>query len=193
MQQMQTFTDHWEERAEKVLSRFNYSFPDEINMHDICWRYGIKIMPLDDPFTSQYIDFETVSHLTSFSMPKTYGGHSTIFLKEGLGAIEKKLLLAEEFCHLHSHHSSQLVIDKHAVAKLENQAMKMAAYLLMPDRFISTVYDAAFDEAVLISDIADHFVVSEEFAHYRMELIFNRKIDAVIVHRGRLGTFEWFN
>ncbi|MEK4712294.1 ImmA/IrrE family metallo-endopeptidase [Sporosarcina sp. FSL K6-5500] len=189
---MRIYTDQWEERAEKVLSRFNYNFPDEIDMHDICWRYGIKIMPLDDPFTGQYIDFETVSHLRSFSIPKTSDKHSVIFLKEGLGSIEKKLLLAEEFCHLHAHHSSQLGMNKYAVEKLENQAMKMAAYLLMPARFINSVYEAAYDEAVVISDIADYFLVTEEFAHYRLELIFNRRVDAFVSHWGMLGTFEWF-
>lgn len=66
----------------------------------------------------------------------------------------------------------------------------MSAYLLMPSRFIKTVYDAAYDEAVLISDIADYFLVSEEFAQYQLELIFNRKVDAFVSHWGMLGTFE---
>ncbi len=192
LRQLQTSTDYWEERAEKVLSHFRYAFPDEIYMPDICWRYGMTILPLDLPFVEQSLDYESISHLESFSVPGSKARRGTIYIKENLGHVEKKLLLAEEFCHLYAHDASQLSINKHSLAKLENQAKRMAAYLLMPDRFINTVYDAAYDEAVMISDIADHFLVTEEFAHYRMELIFNRRVDALIAHKGAVGTVEWF-
>ena len=193
IRQLRTCTDYWEERAEKVLSHFHYASPDEISMSDICWRYGITIMPLDSPFMERSIDFESISHLESFSIPSPKARRGTIYLKENLDHFERKLLLAEEFCHLYAHNAPQLPIDIHGLAKLENQAKRMSAYLLMPSRFIKTVYDAAYDEAVLISDIADHFLVTEEFAHYRMELIFNRRVDAFVAHRGTLGTVEWFN
>ena len=192
LRQLQTSTDYWEERAEKVLSHFRYTFPDEIHMPDICWRYGMIIKPLDAPFVGQFVDYETISHLKSYSVPGSKAKRGTIYLKENLGHVEKKLLLAEEFCHLYAHSSSQLSIDIHSLAKLENQAKRMAAYLLMPARFINAVYDAAYDEAVMISDIADYFLVTEEFAQYRMELIFNRRVDAVMAHKGLLGTIEWF-
>lgn len=193
LRQMHTSTDYWEERAEKVLSHFRYAFPDEIHIPDLCWRYGITILPLDAHLAGQFVDYESISHLESFSVPGSKARRGTIYLKENLGHIERKLLLAEEFCHLYAHNAPQLLIDIHGLAKLENQAKRMSAYLLMPSRFIKTVYDAAYDEAVLISDIADHFLVTEEFAHYRMELIFNRRVDAFVAHRGALGTVEWFN
>lgn len=192
LQQLHTITDYWEKRAEKVLSHFRYAFPDEIYMPDICWRYGITIMPLDAPFVGQFVDYESISHLESFSIPGSKARRGTIYLKENLGHIERKMLLAEEFSHLYSHHITQLAADEYMIAKNEQQAKRMAAYLLMPGRFINTVYNAAYDEAVLISDIADHFLVTEEFAHYRMELIFNRRVDAVMSHKGALGTIEWF-
>ena len=47
-------TDYWEERANKVLSNFNFIYADEIDMYEICWRYGIRIMPLDEPFTKDF-------------------------------------------------------------------------------------------------------------------------------------------
>lgn len=193
LRKLQTYVDYWEERAEKVLSHFNYEYPDEIDIYDICWRYGVKILPLDAPFVEGVVDFQSIKHLKAFSIPKETGRRGTIFLKEGLGTIEKKLLLAEEFCHIYSHHSSQLSIDKYSVKKTEKQAKKMVAYLLMPNRFLCDVYEVAFNEAVLISDIADHFVVTEEFAHFRLELIFNRKVDAMYALKGKLGTLEWFN
>ena len=191
MEQIKYYSDYWEERAEKVLSHFRYSSPDEIYMPDICWRYGMVIKPLDAPFIEQFVDYESISHLKSYSIPGSKAKRGTIYIKENLGHVEKKLLLAEEFCHLFAHNASQLTINKHSLAKLENQAKRMAAYLLMPTRFINTVYDAAYDEAVMISDIADHFLVTEEFAQYRMELIFNRRVDAVMAHKGVLGTIEW--
>lgn len=191
LRKLHTVTDDWEERAVKVLSNFNYAYPDEIDMYDICWRYGIKILPLDSPFICNSLDYQSISHLKALSIPGDIGRRGTIFIKEGLGPIEKKLLLAEEFCHIYSHHSSQLTIDKYSIGKTEKQAKKMAAYLLMPKMFMDTVYDAAIDEAVLVSDIADHFVVTEEFAQYRLKLIFNRTVDALYTLRGRLGTLEW--
>ncbi|WP_342510522.1 ImmA/IrrE family metallo-endopeptidase [Sporosarcina sp. FSL K6-1522] len=191
MQQIQTYTDYWEERAEKVLSHFHYTFPDEISITDICWRYGIRILPLDHPFMDGYIE-NLDNDLKAVSFPGTIDRRGTIFIKENLNFIEKKLLLAEEFCHIYAHQKSQVFVDKHQIGKLENQAKRMAAYLLMPAQFINTVYDAAYDEAVMISDIADHFLVTEEFTQYRLELIFNRKVDALITHKGTLGTIEWF-
>ena len=67
----------------------------------------------------------------------------------------------------------------------------MAAYLLMPERFICDIYKAAMDDAVLISNIADYFLVTYEFAHYRIELVFNHRVDAIASLSGKLRTFEW--
>jgi len=137
-----------------------------------------------------YVD-NVDDQLKAVSFPSARDRRGTIFIKENLNAVEKRLLLAEEFCHIYAHQKSQVFMDKHQIGKLENQAKRMAAYLLMPNRFIKSVYEAAYDEAVVISDIADYFLVTEEFAQYRLELIFNRKVDAFMSHWGMLGTFEW--
>lgn len=185
-------TDDWEEKAEKVLSNFNYTSPDEIDIYDICWRYGIKILPLDSPFIGDSIDYQSIQHLKAFSIPSDVGRRGTIFIKECLNSIEKKLLIAEEFCHIYSQYSSQLSADTYMIAKAEKQVKKMTAYLLMPKSFMEGIYDAALDEAVLISDIADYFVVTDEFAQYRLKLIFDRNINALYALRGKLGTLEWY-
>lgn len=191
MQLRQIHRDEWEVRANKILSHFNYSYPDEIDIYDICWRYGIKILPLDSPFIGGLIDGDSINHLKAFSIPKSTGRRGTIFIKEGLDSIEKKLLLTEEFCHIYSHYSSQLSQDEYSIGKSEAQAKRMSSYILMPKMFLEDIYDAALDEAVLISDIADYFVVTEEFAQYRLELVFKRSIDALYAIRGKLGTLEW--
>ncbi|UQD52342.1 hypothetical protein C0971_10195 [Bacillus methanolicus] len=183
-----TANDYWEERAEKVLSHFNYQYPDEIDMYEICWRYGIKIKPLDKLF----LDTDIPDGIKACSFPGKKGRRGVIYLSPGLDAIKKKLLLAEEFCHIYAHHISQLHMDNSFIAKTENQAKRMSAYLLMPTRFLEDVYVAAADQMVVISDIADYFVVTEEFARYRLKLIFNRRVDGFATIKNKLGCFEWF-
>ncbi|GEN83585.1 hypothetical protein SLU01_18970 [Sporosarcina luteola] len=192
MQLRQIHTDYWEERAEKVLSHFDYTYPDDIDIFQICWRYGIKVLPLDKPFLESHgLEFEDIEGLKAYSVPKEKARRGTIYLKEHLPHVERKLLVAEEFCHLYAHHSPQLSVNEYVLAKNEQQAKRMAAYLLMPQWFIDKVYDFAEDEAVTISDIADYFMVTEDFAHYRLELIFRHKVDAFTALRGKLGTLEW--
>lgn len=182
-----TTHDYWEERANKVLSHFNYQYPDEIDMYEICWRYGIRIMPLDKPF----LDEEVPDGIKAVSFPFKKGRRGVIYLRPGLNAIEKKLLLAEEFCHIYAHHFSQLYMDNSFIGKTENQAKRMSAYLLMPARFLKDVYVAAAEQMVVISDIADYFLVTEKFAQYRLELIFNRRVDAFVKVKGKVGSIEW--
>lgn len=192
MQLQQVLTsDRWEEKANKVLSNFNYKYPDEIDMHDICWAYGVKIRPLEASFTEPFVNYDEISHLKAFSLPFHQARRGIIFLKPELDYIEKKLLLAEEFCHVYAHHVNQLDVDTILLSKKESQAKRMAAYLLMPHRFLKEVFNLAMDQAVLISEIADYFLVDEEFAHYRLQLIFNRKIDAITSLKGQLGFIEW--
>ncbi|MDW0112245.1 ImmA/IrrE family metallo-endopeptidase [Sporosarcina saromensis] len=194
MQLRKQLTDYWEERAETVLSNFNHKYPDEIDITNICWMYGIRILPLDTSFLEYCgVKIESIDGLKAYSVPKNKDRQGTIFLKEHLPHVERKLLVAEEFCHLYAHHTSQLNIDKYAVAKMEEQAKRMSAYLLMPSRFLGQVYEIAMDEAVLISDIADYFFVTEEFAQYRLELIFKHKVDGFTTLRGKLGTLEWMD
>lgn len=184
--------DDWEQRANKVLSHFNWNSPDEIDMYDICWKYGIKLKPLDVPFLDQGINYDSIKHLKAFSVPKSKARRGTIYLSPGLDAINKKLLIAEEFCHCYSHYSSQLNMDKHYIGKQEQQALRMAAYLLMPSKFLQDMYGSAINEPVLISDIADHFLVTEDFAHFRLKLTFNHRVDGFFQLKNRLGSVEWY-
>jgi Zn-dependent peptidase ImmA (M78 family) len=155
-------------------------------MHDICWRYGIQIQPFELSFLDNSIG-DSISHLKALSIPKGKGRRGTIYIKPDMNAVERKIILAEEFCHLYTHHP-QMAMNKCVLAKTENQAKRMAAYLLMPARFFKDIFSAALDGPVLISEIADYFVVTEEFAQYRLKLVYNRKIDAFLTPKGKLGT-----
>ncbi|KMY49198.1 ImmA/IrrE family metallo-endopeptidase [Peribacillus loiseleuriae] len=191
LSQLATNTDDWEKRAEKVLSHFNYNSADQIDMFDICWRYGISVKPLEEPFISKDLDFNSIKHLKSFSVPKSTGRKGTIYLQPSLDAVEKKIILAEEFCHIYSHYSSQLTANKYMIAKQENQAKRMAAYLLLPAKFLKDVYATAIYEPVMITDIADHFLVTEDFVHFRLELTFHHRVDGFVQLKERLCSFEW--
>lgn len=87
-------TDYWEERANRVLSHFHYEHPDEIDMYDICWRYGVKIKPLDAPFIDSIHNYESIKHLKAFSRPLSRKRRGIIYLKPGLDYIEKKVALS---------------------------------------------------------------------------------------------------
>jgi Zn-dependent peptidase ImmA (M78 family) len=182
------YTDHWEYQANKVLSHFNIHYPNEIDMYDICWKYGIQIKPLDEDF----LNGEITEEIKSFSIPKKKSRKGIIYIKPDLDPVEKRIILAEEFCHVYAHYTSQLQVDKYCLAKTENQAKRMAAYLLMPWHFLKSVMNLAYEEPVLISEIADYFLVTEEFARYRLELIYNRRIDILLSYKGKLGSIEWF-
>ncbi|MED0665756.1 ImmA/IrrE family metallo-endopeptidase [Bacillus badius] len=184
-------SDTWEERAKQVLSRFHYRSPDEIDIEEICWKYGIIIKPLHPDFMDDMDDYEEAKGLKALSKPKKDGKRKrgVIHLRPKIPSIERKLLLAEEFCHLHAHFSIQLTAPQLVLSKEESQAKKMSAYLLMPHNFLTEVIHSAADEAVLVSDIADHFLVTEEFAHYRLELLFNRRIDGFLAFGNKLRSY----
>lgn len=192
MQQILKSTDIWEQKANKVLSHFHYHHADEIDLYDICWRYGIRIKPLYSHYFTDNEDYTAIKHLKSYSIPKETGKRGTIYIIPDLSPIEKRILLAEEFCHLYSHYSSQLLTDIHVLNKQESQAKRMSAYLLMPSPFLKDIYTAATSEPIIISDIADHFLVTEEFAHYRLELIYKHKVDGFVQIRERLWSLEMF-
>ncbi|WP_203363043.1 ImmA/IrrE family metallo-endopeptidase [Bacillus sp. REN10] len=179
-------SDGWEERANKVLSRFSYKSPDEIDIEEICWRYGIIIKPLHPDFMDNY---DAIEGLKAYSYPKDERVRGIIHLRPNLPTVERKLVLSEEFCHIHAHISAQLSKQQLMLNKEESQAKKMSAYLLMPHHFLMDVIRSAADEMVLVSDIADHFLVTEEFAHYRLELLFNRRIDAFLTLGNKLGSY----
>ncbi len=190
MQMFKKKIDVWEQRASKVLSHFKYQNADEIDLYNICWRYGITIKPLDQNYLTDIQEYTSINHLKSFSIPSNKGRQGTIYILPELDPIEKRMLLAEEFCHIYSHFSSQLISDRISLKKQENQAKRMAAYLLIPHRFLRDIYEAALYEPILISDIADYFLVTEEFAHYRLELIYKYKVDGFFQIKERLWSLE---
>jgi Zn-dependent peptidase ImmA (M78 family) len=180
--------DYWEERANKVLTNFSFMHPDEIDMYEIIRRYGMIIKPLDP----NYFEGDYDSSLKAFSIPKEKGRRGLIYLNPELDPIEKKLILAEEFCHLYAHYHNQLFESKLIINKAEEQARRMSAYLLMPWIYFKRVFNDAMDQSVLVTEVADYFLVPEDFAHYRLELHFKHRVDGFAFVKGKMRTFEIF-
>lgn len=174
-------TDNLELKANQILSSFNFKYPDEIDIRSICFKNKVRIIPSDNEF--------------SFSVPfrTKKGGLGTIFLSTSENELIRKQILAHEFAHLTLHCSNQLNKKMYEVNKDENQANRMAAYLLMPMKFLSKIY-LSMDQPVDISEIADYFLVTDEFAQYRLSLLFNnQKVDMLAKdHKGRWGSIECF-
>ncbi|MBM7633878.1 ImmA/IrrE family metallo-endopeptidase [Geomicrobium sediminis] len=175
--------DNWEDRANQVLKLFKYTFPDEIDMGAICYKFGIKIKPM--PFGDPSLSYSQI----------TRGRRGIIYIKSGMDPIEKKIVLAEEFAHIYSHTQHQLEVPEIDINKIEFQAKKMAAYLLMPSKLLGEVYVTAcqLTDAVLVTEIADHFLVTEEFAMYRLELAFGHPVHGISkLPDGSLATIQMF-
>lgn len=181
-------TNKYEDYANKVLSHFKINYPDEIDLYELCWRYGIKIKPL----APDYCPYEVDKSIKAFSISTGMNRRGLIYLDPDLDSIAKKICLAEEFCHLYLHHNNQLIKSIYEINKTEKQAKKMSAYLLMPSRFIKDVYNAAYEQPVMVSEIADYFLVTEEFAHYRLELMYSHHVEAILKFKGKLGTIGYF-
>lgn len=163
-----------------------YKYPDQIDVDDICWKYSIDIMPFDPIYCPDHYE----DGLKSFSTCNDLDRRGMIFLRSSLDRIERKEILAEEFCHVYIDTSNQLNCDSMQLIKSEKRAKRMAAYLLMPYFFLLDVMNLAYEQDLLVSEISDHFLVTEEFAHYRLELLLNHRVDHITNMNGKLGTLE---
>ncbi|MFE1626994.1 ImmA/IrrE family metallo-endopeptidase [Brevibacillus reuszeri] len=165
-----------EERANNVLNKFNYRYPDQIDIEEICNYYRIKIKPSPEPEL-------TYSVCTGFR--KGY-----IYIPRGANYIKYKELLGEEFSHLYLHTISQMQTTKLIQAHQERQAKNFSAYLYMPLKMLKDIV-ISYDQPVDISNLANECLVSEEFVYYRLSLIFPEKADALARSKGGFGYIKW--
>ncbi|WP_411503453.1 ImmA/IrrE family metallo-endopeptidase [Brevibacillus centrosporus] len=165
-----------EERANNVLNKFNYKYPDQIDIQEICAYYKIKIKPSPEQNL-------TYSVCTGFRK-------GFIYIPKGTNYIKYKELLGEEFAHLYLHTISQMQTTKEIHAHQERQAKNFSAYLFMPMNMLQEVV-VSYDQPVDITSMANEFLVSEEFVYYRLSLIFPEKADAVARSKGGFGYIKW--
>lgn len=167
-----------EERANNVLKKFNYKYPDQIDIEQVCDYYKIKIKPSPEPDL-------TYSVCTGFRK-------GFIFLPKKLDYVTFKQLVGEEFGHLYLHAVSQMQTTRCLLAQQERQAKNFSAYLYMPTKMLREVA-ISYDQPVDITNLAEEFLVSEEFAYYRLSLIFPEKADAIARSKDRFGYIKWLS
>lgn len=154
-----------EERANNVLKKFDYKYPDQIDIEQVCDYYKIKIKLSPEPAL-------TYSVCTGFRkgfifLPKT---HDYVMFKEIVG---------EEFGDLYLHAISQMQTTKELHAHQERQAKNFSDYLYMPLNML---------QEVVISMLADEFPgFGRVCVYYRLSLIFPEKADAVARSKGGFG------
>lgn len=165
-----------EERANQLLTRFEFKYPDQIDIHEICNYYKIKIRASTEPDL-------TFSVCTGFRK-------GFIYIQPGVDYLQFKELCGEEFAHLYLHTISQTQTTKHLHAKQERQAKDFSTYLYMPMKMLQEVV-LSYDQAVDVTTLADEFLVSEEFVYYRLSLLFPNKVDAIARAKGRFGYVQW--
>lgn len=78
--------DFWEEQANKVLSRFSYEHPYEIDLYEICFNYGVRLKALEEN-----------SKMEAYSIAYEKGRTGVIYLKESLSSVKKSSSLLKNF------------------------------------------------------------------------------------------------
>ena len=165
-----------EDRVNQVLDRFDFQYPDQIDIEQICAYYKIKIRRAPEAGLA-------FSHSTGYRK-------GFIYLPEDLDYLTYKELAGEEFAHLYLHSVSQLQTTPPVIAKQERQAKDFSAYLYMPIRMLREVV-LSNDQAVDISTLADEFLVSESFVYYRLSLLFPDKAAAIARSKESFGYIKW--
>ncbi|MBL0386222.1 ImmA/IrrE family metallo-endopeptidase [Tumebacillus sp. ITR2] len=165
-----------EDRANQLLTRFDFRYPDQIDIQEICDYFKIKVRASTEPDL-------TFSVCTGFRK-------GFIYIQKGVDYLHFKELCGEEFAHLYLHTISQTETTKHLHAKQERQAKDFSTFLYMPLKMMQDVM-LSYDQAVDVSTLADEFLVSEEFVYYRLSLLFPDRVDAIARAKGRFGYVQW--
>lgn len=151
----------YEKIAENILKDFHFSHPSQLDIYDLCEHYGMRVSILES------------EDMHSHSIASGNGRKGIIFLERTNSIALERQILAEEFSHLYIHAKNQLFIDAHEINKMELQATKLAAHLLIPDKWLLNIQ--VFPEynlmSILASDVANEFNVTPEFAYKRLKML----------------------
>lgn len=111
---------------------------------------------------------------------------SIIVIDNRLDPRSKRQELTEEFCHALLHMGNQFnYCNTINMEKQENQAKRMAAYLLCPLHILKK-QSIPIDTYFVANELADFFGVTKEFMEYRLRLIFGQDLDVVAYHGGEI-------
>jgi hypothetical protein len=113
---------HLEDRANQILDRLSIRSPEGLNLRKVARHFGIPVH-----FRSEN------------SSAQRFGDKYLIIVDDRLSLEERREKLAEKICHCLLPMGNQLVQKENETNKQENLAMCMAAYLLIPLRFVLNI------------------------------------------------------
>lgn len=158
-----------EDKAEYILKQNNVKYPQDINLEQIIQNYkNIKVFYMKQ-------DSKTIIKKNKI----------IIIVNNTLSYREQRQELAEEFCHALLHLGNQInYFNTINLDKQEQQAKRMAAYLLCPTYIFKNI-SVPYDTYVLVDELADIFNVTTEFMQYRLKLIWGQDLDMIICSKGK--------
>ncbi|WP_232695488.1 ImmA/IrrE family metallo-endopeptidase [Brevibacillus daliensis] len=171
-----TPANHMEQRANQVLEKFNYRYPDQIDIQEICHYYKIRIKASPE---------EDLTYSICTGLRRGF-----IYVPKTCNYLRFKELVGEEFGHLYLHTISQFQTTKMLLAHQERQAKDFSSFLFMPLHLLKEIV-ISHDQPVDISMLADEFLVSEEFVYYRLSLIFPEQAHALARSKQGFGYIKW--
>ncbi|MDK2920157.1 MAG: hypothetical protein PWQ37_2890 [Candidatus Petromonas sp.] len=156
-------TNFLEDKANIILRNNKISKPWEIDIEKIIQGYkNIRFF---------YIDSDSNTIIKK--------DKALILINNKLNYKEKREELAEEFSHALLHLGNQLNYHNSLyLDKQENQAKRMAAYLLCPLSMIKEL-SVDMDTYTMIDEMAEIFDVTNDFMKYRLSLIFGVDIEYI--------------
>ncbi len=156
-------TSYLEDKANSILKNNGIKHPWEIDIEKIVQQYhNIKFFYMN-------CDSKTIIKKNK----------AIIMVNSNLSYNEKRQQLAEEFSHALLHLGNQLTYYNDIyLDKQENQAKRMAAYLLCP-LFMIKELSIDMDNYTMLDEMAEIFDVTNEFMKYRLSLIFGTDIEYI--------------
>lgn len=143
---------HLEDKANQILEQFTINSPQDMNLRKIAKHFKIP-----------------VHFLSENSNAQRFGDKYLIIIDNRLSLPERREKLAEEICHCLLPMGNQLLQSKWEINKQENLALRMAAYLLMPRKFILNL-DVPDDESLGFEYYSNYFNVTPNMVRFRFEL-----------------------
>lgn len=141
-----------EDRANKILDQLGIQTPVDLNLRKIAKHFRIPVIFRPENSSAQ-----------------RFGDKYLIIVDKRLSLEKRREQLAEEICHCLLPMGNQLLQKEWETNKQENLAKRMAAYLLIPRRFISQL-NISEDDVETVEQFSNIFTVTPYMVRYRFEL-----------------------
>jgi Zn-dependent peptidase ImmA (M78 family) len=145
-----------EDRANQILDELIIQSPEDLKLRRVARHFEIPVY-----------------YMPENSSAMRFGEKYLIIVDNRLIHEERRERLAEEICHCLLPMGNQLYQNERETNRQEGLALKMAAYLLMPRRFILDL-SIPEDETLAVELLAGVFKVTPDLIRYRFGLDYQR-------------------